>query len=1569
MAAGLMSSPRHLNTDEFVYRIADQLRDSDCDVYLILPGIDGRYARAAHQLMAALLHPLLGTEMQAGCLTASEEECICLISLVPSLHVRWIAPNQLAPDISHNIPIVVSRPESLQGETEVDDEAQETFKIMAFVQAMHELRAGQTRKLRVAVPVEINSARPSLDFPLLGADSALEKWPMVQAFALQEYSQLGFFTMAFDVYDASAGVAPLLAEASPAQVLKAHAVASMEAVAAWKQLTSTLATTSIRSRGCLSLEDAVGALRAWAELREMSAAAHLRTAQSGKAHPTPPAVQYSSSLQVLALSYDGTDVSDKPGVLLSAVSHMQVRFRDACTGVQWTRCIKLGSQHIPQVDNMYAFLARFSSSASAACSRYVSRLLAGVASQAKLQDAVRRATRAAVQLTPAQDLCELCRLLGVEVDHVIVQAGSRPLKDAVGKQRMSEITDKLADLLLVTVDLTGIHGIRLMSTESELHADGEIRLPGSVVMAVAVSARAPEHGAVGQYWPSIADSVLLTPTAAAIPQPNSTLQSAAHSVLSGVSPLSHTLQSEQDRPGAADALGAVVSHDELQAWKVKNCSCSNDGVVCACAVSCLKPRYPNGMAMSLLSACGALTGMPAAALTDSINKQTCFACSADDLDDATALLQALGGGVEALAGLGAPLAHASSTSDRAGHVRIRGGEPIESLTMQAPGCVVAVRMDKAGQVHSTCAHVLSALDLRQRGFVAHTAGTAPVQVCMQADVQDMFVLSDDEWKAAAASSSKAGQAGLWCALAPVAQLKQAVACMATQSIVNPDCESPSASSMWRQFPRAAGALHDAAGGGLRCERALPHFLQDTIGTAAAKPIVPRVFGFSLADGAGSALCGRLGVHVDDGAGEWGQCLLLLVLHPDAAAVTPLQTALPEWTTIWKDHRQESSAAVFERSLAAVAVVAATRGMVGAAHAAALRAWSHALCCDQGHNKARSSVCIAPDIQHQHPAASSVHLPLATILVPGACKVRAVTASQALCAATSSSIHWEHCVVPDHLDVQAAVQYVLGELQSHCAVQHSFDRAQACPVVHCVTQGGRTLRMLDTHAISKQQGLCIVLPSFMCAPAFAGCLQMSCGEAAAMAGVEPWPLTVAPSAVGGQPTTRLLPILRGIMPAVDVSDLFLDCSPGTPATWLLNAALHPATRVLLNTAPAHNKADASNSSVVAQPPAPPVATKPVRAPPVPGAALAAVLSAGGSSPFAPRVKQTRDAQAQQDEKEAMSIKAYQDRKAATRAAAFPSLQRAASVHPAATALLASCGVVVTPLQGPQGIDVTHELPDDFLSRLANLPVEKPRLTLQTAKRILGCVTWPTQPETLQLSVACCTELHTVLAQQQSAVLFTSLVRWLQQSLSCAPPPRSASCALQPPARESELSKFLAHILVIVPDHEHEIPVFIQASYSLGIRVFPAAAATALCPELQLGQVQVASRNHSMTEHVLGEWLQQCQPVQAPDQPAFTKSSLSRAQRLVLVRHRKSEPLPEGVLFDGQCFRDPMGRTLLQHPRQDEFISDFLCWANERVADANAKRASAAGGAAAAYWSAKQVPQLDIEELLSTYVQRD
>ena len=138
----------------------------------------------------------------------------------------------------------------------------------------------------------------------------------------------------------------------------------------------------------------------------------------------------------------------------------------------------------------------------------------------------------------------------------------------------------------------------------------------------------------------------------------------------------------------------------------------------------------------------------------------------------------------------------------------------------------------------------------------------------------------------------------------------------------------------------------------------------------------------------------------------------------------------------------------------------------------------------------------------------------------------------------------------------------------------------------------------------------------------------------------------------------------------------------------------------------------------------------------------------------------------------------------------------------------------------------------------------------------------------------------------------------------------------------LLHFTGHINVVLPGQAQHDAVFVQGKPSSGVwcmRTMRASDALGVPP---LGHVCIATNAHGVDEGFLQRVLQGCKPPSAAQQALFSAAQLTRAQRLALVRHRRDEPLPDGIMFDGQSFRNSLGGVLLQHPRQQQFVGDFL-----------------------------------------------
>jgi len=1559
--------------DGLIHRIVSQLQQAECDVYLILPGIDGRYARPAQQLMSSLLHTQFGSELQAGKLSEEEEECVCIVSLVPHLHVRLICPHKMEVDISQEIPVSLIFPEAAGRVAVVEDEMRETFKIRAFIEAFSELKSAIDGNLRVAVPTQSPLAEPCSVFPQLSADSEIEQWPLIQAFALQDFSQLGFFTMAFDVRDASAGVQSLLAQPTARQIVKAHAVASTDATAAWKQLSGMLESPSIRHRADLTLDGACGALRAWAELQAMTANAHLRCPHTGQQYSANMAGQPALPVEISALDLCGNLLDGCSPAALSGVSHLRVRFLESCTGVSWTRCIKLQADTQHQVDDIYESLTRVAASFSAACSRYLGRLLPGAASADSVHAATRKAVKTALLISAVNDVEILAQAVGVDCSLMDASVGlpaRRQLKSALNKQQAQSLAEACCEAIIPHVTLTTFSGIGIWSSVDPTSpiSSGSIQLPAAVLACVGLSLSPDRCTQPLHAWAQFADTILLTPGAQSLPMASGSLQSACHSVLSGDAPSSHACTTADQSSAAPAAAGKIVGAVVLQAQalsvKQSACECGNSALWCSCVAATCAPQLASDACVALLDSTGALSGVLVAALTDSVPKLAAFTSSSLDVDLSINLLQKLGEATEAME-LG-PALSASATAERPGHVRVRGGTCLDMLGLQAAGCLVAVTMDASGQPVSSCSHSLASLDIRKHGIVAHTFGTAPVVISANADISQVFSPSSEHWLDAASQGARAGLSGVWASLAPLAQFKQAVACMATKTILASSSSSPASGMWWKQLPRAAFALGKAAAGDAQSSGVLRHFtgLSDT--AAAGRPFVPRVFGFHMNQSSMHGLASRTGMQLSKSGGD--SLVLLVVLHPEASAVAPMQAAMADWSIA-----ADSSTATVGGSGAAPlrsmmpAVVFGTRAMVGAAHAAVLRAWAHASCFDcasVSRPLINATTALASGVQH-------TLMPVSLVLVPCARTADGAQAAAALCAATAGSMHWVQVQAKQGRTMSACVGDCVQQLHGLLCGHPALPRAGQLSHVMCTKPDGSYYELLDSHAESKQIGVCIQLPPFVSGASFAAVLGSSCGIAAAAygRGMADWPLQAR--GLGKTGTVNMLLVLRGIIPVVDITEVFHNFCTGLPSAWLVHTCKHPATRYVLDCGASLHKAQQDGPEECPRAPVRTgagTAAGAVPAPPLPGSALASVLAAGGASPFARRAAAPVDAQIKQAEDEQKQIKEYHERKRRQKADAFPGLQLASLVRGSAQALLQGLGVTPTAFTPEMGINVTHAETSVSELDLRGYRASAPTVTLTTARLATGSLSWPEQPHFRQTGDVAPSHGSAVTSfVWETPILLLPLLEWLRKSLSAAPAPLSPAAALVHSAQDEAVASFEGHLSVLAPGGTSAMTVFIQGTPARGVWLLPTAGAQQLGVP-PLGHVLTQSPSSTFTAHSLQTVLSTCRLPAAPVQPAVMASQLSRAARLALVKHRREEPLPEGIMFDGQCFRDPLGRTLLQHPRQDDFVSDFLKWANVQVAAANAVRSSGqAAGSVASYLHCQQFPELEVSALLQQYVQ--
>jgi hypothetical protein len=376
----------------------------------------------------------------------------------------------------------------------------------------------------------------------------------------------------------------------------------------------------------------------------------------------------------------------------------------------------------------------------------------------------------------------------------------------------------------------------------------------------------------------------------------------------------------------------------------------------------------------------------------------------------------------------------------------------------------------------------------------------------------------------------------------------------------------------------------------------------------------------------------------------------------------------------------------------------------------------------------------------------------------------------------------------------------------------------------------------------------------------------------------------------------------------------------------------------------------------------------------------VLAARGGTPFAKPSAHHIDAQLEQDKVEAIRLQSFHQKQHAVAAAAFPSAARAAGLRSTAIKLLERRSISCSHFQGGMGLIVTYPDAQTLQALQWETVVAQhevaPSLTLSLARRVLVGITWPELPMPMEVihqsslsanSSSTGFGVRRIAVKLKGALVLSDFLVWLRGVLQNHAPPNSATAALgQPVGAELGLTSLQARFLAFVPGALQAKEVCVEASHGRGIHL----QAAPLSPG-GTGQgtaYAIAFTRSAWTQSKLLHALEKFYPVPPTPSPLLAHSDLSKAQGLALVRDRREDPLPEGIVFDGRAYRDALGRVLLQHPSHRTFQQDFLNWANVRVQAANAQLLELAGHSDT-YWEIQALIRPDINQLLSEYLKRD
>ncbi|XP_071171400.1 dynein axonemal assembly factor 9-like [Mytilus edulis] len=176
----------------------------DADAILCISGIDSRYNEGTTELFNYLLFGFFELRKKELEKSGFEEEIIDdIIILIKrnEVHVYCnpINYHYLLPYVSHwrNI-----RFHCMTDSEYEDEEAAEEFKIHSFVAMVTNCR-------KIGIPYSTSGSVHSFD------KMVVEKWPIIQAYALDEYTGGGFFTMKHEVVDISSAVHKIFNEVDP----------------------------------------------------------------------------------------------------------------------------------------------------------------------------------------------------------------------------------------------------------------------------------------------------------------------------------------------------------------------------------------------------------------------------------------------------------------------------------------------------------------------------------------------------------------------------------------------------------------------------------------------------------------------------------------------------------------------------------------------------------------------------------------------------------------------------------------------------------------------------------------------------------------------------------------------------------------------------------------------------------------------------------------------------------------------------------------------------------------------------------------------------------------------------------------------------------------------------------------------------------------------------------------------------------------------------------------------------------------------------------------------------------
>ncbi|KAK7476463.1 hypothetical protein BaRGS_00032298, partial [Batillaria attramentaria] len=281
MSGRLMKRPssakRHIKYETFsqfvsasrLRRVQDLLDDGNgagtkqstgIDAVLCISGIDGRYNEGCYELINYLLFGFFEVRKAELEKSGFPEEVIDDLMIVirktrVDVYCNPINWHYFLPYTSHwtNVTFHCLQEEEYDLDTDEEAEAAEEFKVQSLI-------AMTSGCQRIGVPYYSFTSEPGerkFDKMLL------EKWPIIQAFALEDFGGGGFFTLKFDVSDISQAIHQLHSYQDPVtmEILTTEKLPMLERQ--WRNMTDSVNMEIANFNGVLTQERIAEPLRSF----------------------------------------------------------------------------------------------------------------------------------------------------------------------------------------------------------------------------------------------------------------------------------------------------------------------------------------------------------------------------------------------------------------------------------------------------------------------------------------------------------------------------------------------------------------------------------------------------------------------------------------------------------------------------------------------------------------------------------------------------------------------------------------------------------------------------------------------------------------------------------------------------------------------------------------------------------------------------------------------------------------------------------------------------------------------------------------------------------------------------------------------------------------------------------------------------------------------------------------------------------------------------------------------------------------------------------------------------------